>query len=386
MTKRTAKPAKAPDGTERLQKFMAHCGIASRRGAEELITQGRVEINGVVANELGCRVDPQRDEVRVDGERLAPQRQRLVLVLNKPVGFLCARSDPEGRPQVYQLMPDEPSLRTVGRLDFNTEGVLLVTNDGDLAERLGHARYSILRTYEARVRGVPTAEVLAALTRGVRLEDGPARAENAELIKSTDANAWVRLTLTEGRNREVRRLMERVGHPVVRLRRISFAGVTAAGLRPGEWRMLSDSEIHQLETRGHVGGFEMPPDPRKRSVERRGISREPSSDKPANSRVKPSTGRADTRAKPAARPPARPAPRSAAKTDDARARPRPPQARKPASPRPTRSTQGRAAPAPASRPARAGAGASTSRPAPRRPAQTTGPKPARTARPPRKPR
>jgi len=290
MTKRTARSTPVRSG-ERLQKFLAHCGVASRRGAEDYITQGRVDVNGQTVTELGRRIDPDLDVVHIDGERLLPHAGRIVLVLNKPVGFLCARSDPEGRPNVYRLLPDEPSLRTVGRLDFNTEGVLLVTNDGDLAERLGHARYAILRTYEARVRGVPTPEVIAALTRGVRLEDGPARAENAELIKTTEANAWVRLTLTEGRNREVRRLLERVGHPVVRLRRIAFAGVTVAGLKPGECRALSESEIHQLETRGHVGGFAMPPDPRRRSVERQdartaasGVKRAESPDKSARKR------------------------------------------------------------------------------------------------------
>ncbi len=273
MTRST--PAKPPKSGERLQKFLSRCGIASRRAAEELIVQGRVEINGNVADQLGVRVDPFGDEVRLDGERLKMPAKRLLLVLNKPVGFLCAASDPEGRPLVYHLVPKDQALRSIGRLDFNTEGVLLFTNDGDLAERLGHARYAVQRVYEARVRGIPTEETLARLRQGVRLEDGPARAEQVDLVKQTESNAWLRLTLTEGRNREVRRLLERVGHPVVRLRRVSFAGVTAAGLALGQWKTLEDNEIEQLRTRGHIGAFELPPDPRRKAAKAPGLSTGP---------------------------------------------------------------------------------------------------------------
>lgn len=264
-TDRTAdRDAERQDG-ERLQKFISRCGVASRRAAEDLITDGRIEVNGQIVTALGTRVDIDTDTVRLDGERLQPQRQRVVLLLNKPVGYLSAQADPENRPLVYRLVPADLALRSIGRLDFNTEGVLLFTNDGDLAERLGHPRYSVQRTYEARVRGVPSEETLAAVRRGVRLEDGPARAESIETIKQTESNAWVRLTLVEGRNREVRRLLERVGHPVVRLRRVAFAGLTVAGLKPGQWRVLLPEEVESLEERGHVGAFELPPDPRRRA-------------------------------------------------------------------------------------------------------------------------
>jgi 23S rRNA pseudouridine2605 synthase len=273
MTRST--PAKPPKSGERLQKFLSRCGIASRRASEELIVQGRVEINGVLATQLGVRVDPFADEVRLDGERLKMPTKRLLIVLNKPVGFLCAASDPEGRPLVYHLVPKDQALRSIGRLDYNTEGVLLFTNDGDLAERLGHARYAVQRIYEARVRGIPNEETLAKLRQGVRLEDGPARAEQVDVVKQTDSNAWLRLTLTEGRNREVRRLLERVGHPVVRLRRVSFAGVTAGGLALGQWKTLEDSEIEQLRTRGHIGAFELPPDPRRKTAKAPGLSTGP---------------------------------------------------------------------------------------------------------------
>jgi 23S rRNA pseudouridine2605 synthase len=258
-------------GGERLQRFLSRCGVASRRAAEELITQGRIEVNGVVVDVLGARVMPG-DEVRVDGEKIKAPADRYVLMLNKPVGVLCSREDPEHRPLVYGLLPPDPTLRSIGRLDFHTEGLLLFTNDGDLAERLAHPRYGIERIYEARVRGVPTPETLARLVRGVVLDDGPARVIAAETIKATENNAWVRLTLQEGRNREVRRILERVGHPVMRLRRVRFAGLALEGMKQGEWRTLEGSEVEQLEKRGHVGPFGMPPDPRRRGVRAAGVA------------------------------------------------------------------------------------------------------------------
>ncbi len=263
-TNKKASAASPPASGDRLQKFLASCGISSRRAAEELIVQGRVEVNGQVITQLGTRVDPAVDEVRLDGEKLRGPGERLVLLLHKPVGYLCTVSDPEHRQLVYSLVPKDLALRSIGRLDFNTEGVLLFTNDGALAERIGHARFSVQRVYEARVRGVPSADTLAQLQRGVRLEDGLARAENAAIVKQTEQNAWVRLTLVEGRYREVRRMLERVGHPVVRLRRIAYAGLGVGELKAGQWRLLSPSEIEQLERKGHVGAFELPPDPRRK--------------------------------------------------------------------------------------------------------------------------
>ena len=259
-------------GGERLQRYLARCGVASRRAAEELIVQGRVDVNGETADVLGVRVVAGRDEVRVDGERIAPPTDQYVILLNKPDGVLCSRDDPESRRLVYTLLPQDTALRSIGRLDFHTEGVLLFTNDGDLAERLAHPRFGIERVYEARVRGVPTPETLARLVRGVILEDGPARVISAELIKQTDRNGWVKVTLQEGRNREVRRILERVGHPVMRLRRVSFAGLTTTGLQPGRWRTLTDEEVNALGERGHVGAFALPPDPRRRKVQAAGVA------------------------------------------------------------------------------------------------------------------
>ncbi|MCO4760767.1 MAG: rRNA pseudouridine synthase [Myxococcales bacterium] len=260
------KSTKKPADGERLQKVLSRRGVASRRGSEQLIADGRVTVNGVVVTEMGVRVNAATDDIRVDDERIKSPPRTVVLVLNKPVGTLCSENDPERRPLVHHLVPREMALRTVGRLDFNTEGVLLFTNDGDLALRLSHPRHGVQRTYDARVRGIPNEETLNRLVRGVQLDDGPAHVESVQVVKRTDRNAWVRLTLTEGRNREVRRLMERVGHPVMRLRRIRFAGVAAEGLKPGQWRELIPEEVEQLRERGHLGGFQLPPDPRRRNA------------------------------------------------------------------------------------------------------------------------
>jgi 23S rRNA pseudouridine2605 synthase len=348
MPPRKPKAPPVPQTGERLQKYMARCGIASRRAAEELITQARVEVNGQVVTQLGTRVEEGEDDVRLDGERLAPMRQQVVLLLNKPVGYLCSASDPESRPLIYKLVPSALNLRSIGRLDFNTEGVLLLTNDGELAERLGHARYSVQRVYEARVRGVPSDQTLAQLVRGVRLEDGPARAETAQLIKQTENNAWVRLTLAEGRYREVRRMLESVGHPVVRLRRVAYAGLTALGLKPGQWRMLAEAEIAQLRQKGHVGSFELPPDPRRKGQdleERPKISQRGSRGAARTATSEPSyEGLATSRhADSPAPPPPKPRPRA---TGPARSK----DAARPAAGRPARGRPQASEPPPARRP------------------------------------
>lgn len=265
-----AKAKKSGRKGDRLQKIMSRHGVASRRASEELIRQGRVSLNGEVVTELGTRATDS-DEIRVDGERIGSPPPRTVILLNKPTGALCSEDDPEGRPLVHDLIPDDLALHAIGRLDFNTEGVLLLTNDGDLALRLSHPRYGVQRVYEARVRGIPDSETLNRLIRGVQLDDGPARVESCEVFRRTDRNSWVRLTLTEGRNREVRRLMERVGHPVMRLRRVRFAGLETGDLKPGRWRPLHEDEIAELEERGQVGGFQLPPDPRREGARVGGV-------------------------------------------------------------------------------------------------------------------
>lgn len=223
----------------RLQKFLSHAGVASRRAAEELIRAGRVSINGTPVTELGTRIDPDRDRVRVDGCDVRPRAVEW-LAVHKPSGYVSTRRDPQGRPTIYDLVPPEAGrLFYVGRLDVDSEGLMLLTNDGDSAHRLLHPRFEVERVYEAHVAGDPGEPVLARLRAGVLLEDGPARAREAERI----GPGRVRLVLTEGRKREVRRLLAAVGHPVRRLVRVRYGPVELGALPPGHWRRLRPDEI-----------------------------------------------------------------------------------------------------------------------------------------------
>ncbi len=231
----------------RLQKLLSRGGVASRRKAEVLITTGRVSVNGKVVTELGTRVDPRRDRVEVDGKvvRVAAERW---LVLNKPAGTLTTRRDPGGRPTVYErLDPEDRQLVYVGRLDRDTEGLLIFTNDGDTANRLLHPSREVEREYLADVVGLPDRRTLARLRRGVDLDDGLARVKRADVTAQGPGQSRVRLVLTEGRKREVRRLLESVGHPVRALRRVRFGRLRLHGLALGSWRELNAAEIRQLK-------------------------------------------------------------------------------------------------------------------------------------------
>jgi 23S rRNA pseudouridine2605 synthase len=231
----------------RLQRFLARAGVASRRRAEGLIVAGRVSVNGVVVMELGTRVDAEADRITVDGRpvRTAPTRW---LLLNKPVGYVCTRHDPQGRRTIYDLLPAEAAtLFTVGRLDADTEGLLLLTNDGDAANRLLHPRYGCRRLYEVEVRGQVEPSVLARLEHGVELEDGRARASEVRSLGTRAERTRLRLGIREGRKREVRRMLAAVGHPVLRLRRIEFGPVALGRLAAGAVRELQEDEIRALE-------------------------------------------------------------------------------------------------------------------------------------------
>ena len=223
----------------RLNAFLARAGVASRRGADELIKAGRVTVNGG-PGELNTFVE-QTDVVRVDGRELGKQALRHVL-LNKPRGTITTASDPSGRPTVVELVKCDVRIVPVGRLDRDTTGVLLLTNDGPLAHRLAHPRYGIEKTYVAEVRGEPSDETLAALAEGVQLDDGP----TAPARVSRLAPSRIELVLHEGRNRQVRRMFEAVGHPVYRLRRSRYAGLGPGRLRPGDWRDLTRDEVRRL--------------------------------------------------------------------------------------------------------------------------------------------
>ena len=213
----------------RLQKVLAQAGIASRRACEVLISEGRVEVNSEVVLEQGRRVDPERDVIRVDGARIPPPRRHRYLALNKPRGVVATMDDPEGRRTIADLL-DTRQLRNerlfhVGRLDTDSEGLLIMTNDGDLAQRLAHPSYEVQKTYIAEVAGVVSDRSLKRLRRGITLEDGPVRPTSVKIVSSAGDKTLLKITLQEGRNRIVRRTMEAVGHPVRRLSRIGIGPV-----------------------------------------------------------------------------------------------------------------------------------------------------------------
>lgn len=225
----------------RLQKFLAQAGVASRRASEELIVGGRVTINGATASELGVRVQ-QGDDVRVDGKRIRPAASQW-FALHKPRGYMSTRSDPEGRRTLYDLVP--PPMRRlfyVGRLDFDSEGLVLLTNDGDTAHRLLHPRYGIDREYDVELKEQVDDTALEQLRRGVQLDDGRARARSVR----RRGGQRVVLTLQEGRKREVRRMFAELGHDVKRLRRVRYGPIRLGDLQPGEWRALDDRELAAL--------------------------------------------------------------------------------------------------------------------------------------------
>jgi pseudouridine synthase len=231
---------------ERLQKFLAQAGVASRRQAEQYMLEGRVTVNGQVTKELGSKVDPDKDAVKVDGKRVLGERPAYVL-MNKPKGTLCTLDDPEGRPLVTDLVKGvKARLFPVGRLDFDTTGALLLTNDGELANLLMHPRHRFTKTYLAKVKGVPTEERLEKLRRGVNIEGVRTAPAEARLVALKEKNSLVELILREGRNRQVKRMFLEVGHPVLRLQRTAYAFLDLSGLEPGQWRHLDMDEVKRL--------------------------------------------------------------------------------------------------------------------------------------------
>ncbi|MDN5348576.1 MAG: rRNA synthase [Clostridia bacterium] len=232
----------------RLQKFLSQAGVASRRHAEEMIASGRVKVNGRVVKVMGVQVDPQKDRVEVDGRPVSLESKKVYLLLYKPEGYVTTAFDPQGRPKVIDLVRDVPQrVFPVGRLDYRTEGLLLLTNDGDLALKLTHPRYGIPKTYLALVKGVPGAEKIERLRRGVELEDGCTAPARVRLVKIKQGNALLELTLREGKKREVRRMCAAVGHPVLKLKRVKFAFLTLGSLRPGQYRHLTPEEVRRLK-------------------------------------------------------------------------------------------------------------------------------------------
>jgi 23S rRNA pseudouridine2605 synthase len=232
--------------TLRLNKILAQTGLTSRRGADRLIADGRVAVNGRVVREAGTLADPARDRITVDGQPLPSAEPRRYVLLHKPPGYLSARRDPGGRRVVTDLVPDGARLYPVGRLDADAEGLLLLTNDGALTHRLLHPRYALPRVYEVEVEGCVTPGALARWRAGVVLDDGPARPRAVRLLRGGRRSSRLRLTFTEGRKHEVKRYCQALGHPVRRLRRIAFGPLRLGDLPPGASRPLAAAEIRRL--------------------------------------------------------------------------------------------------------------------------------------------
>jgi 23S rRNA pseudouridine2605 synthase len=240
-------PAATGDAGEpmRLNKALSAAGLGSRRAVEELMRAGRVAVDGQVVEEMGRRVDLARDRVEVDGSRVVLDQRLRYWMLNKPLGVVSTASDPQGRPTVVDLVPDDPRVVPVGRLDRETEGLILLTNDGELANLLTHPRYGVEKRYLAEVDLLP-GNAVTRLQQGVELDDGPARAERARVVAGTGRRRMVEVVMLEGRKREVRRLLEAVGAPVRRLVRTAIGPLRLTGLAPGEYRPLRPEEVRDL--------------------------------------------------------------------------------------------------------------------------------------------
>ena len=233
---------------QRLQKLIAAAGISSRRHAEEMITAGEVTVNGQLVTEPGTKADPERDHIKVRGRLINPLlqgREKIYILLNKPRGYLTSLADPEGRPLVAELVPHTLGrLHPVGRLDFNTEGLLLMTNDGDFTNFITAARNRVAKVYEVKVKGVPPEPAIERLRRGIKLEDG-VRTAPAEVkkVEESETNSWFEVILHEGRNQQIRRMFDAIGHSVTKLRRVRIGFLYDERLAPKQWRRLMPAEV-----------------------------------------------------------------------------------------------------------------------------------------------
>ncbi|MBM4129377.1 MAG: rRNA pseudouridine synthase [Nitrospira sp.] len=234
---------------QRIQKILSRMGVAARRKAEELILEGRVTVNGEVAT-IGMKADPSRDYIKVDGNLIAGPKvgfKKVYIMLNKPKGVVTTLFDPEGRPTVKDFLKGvKYRVFPVGRLDYNSEGLLLMTNDGDFAHAVLHPSQKIAKTYLVKVKGIIGDEKIAKLRQGVRLEDGKTMPAKVKKIKKTENNSWIEITIYEGRKRQVRRMMERVGYPVLKLQRIGIGGLKLGELKPGEYRYMTSDELQLI--------------------------------------------------------------------------------------------------------------------------------------------
>lgn len=234
---------------ERLQKYMARCGVASRRHCEKIINQGRVEVNGEIVVEMGVKINPFMDVIRVDGRIILPEEERVYILLNKPSGYITSVTDPQGRPTVLDLIDKIDSrIYPVGRLDFESEGLLILTNDGQLAYHLTHPKYEVQKQYRVMVHGQPNDNDIKTLQRGIDIGGyitRPARVVRKEIISN---NSVFKVVIGEGKNRQIRRMFEAIGHPVIELRRERLGNINLGSLKLGEWRHLSQQELEGLRS------------------------------------------------------------------------------------------------------------------------------------------
>ncbi len=237
---------------ERLQKILSKAGLASRRHAEKLIVEGRVEVNGVVVTSLGFRADPCEDHIRVDGKPISASGPRVYLILNKPRGCVTTLNDPLERPTIRDYLHGERRrVYPVGRLDFDSEGLLILTNDGELHHRLTHPRYGIPRTYLVKVKGVPDPGEIEKIRVGIPLDDGVTLPARVRLVKKLKRNSWMKISVYEGRNRLIKRMCDAISHPVIRLKRIRYGPLALGDLKSGEYRYLTPGEIEKLRGGAH---------------------------------------------------------------------------------------------------------------------------------------
>lgn|SRR5690606_9484071 len=233
---------------ERLQKYMARCGVASRRNCEKIIKQGRVSVNGEIVLTMGIKINPAIDVVRVDGKIINPEKEYIYILLNKPAGYITSVNDPQGRPTVMDLIDGvDNRIYPVGRLDYESEGLLLLTNDGELAYYLTHPKYEIKKQYRVVVAGNPEEKDIETLRKGVDIGDYTTWPAQVERIKTNKENSVFRIVIHEGKNRQVRRMFETIGHPVIYLRREKLGNITLGSLKVGEWRYLTQKEVEELK-------------------------------------------------------------------------------------------------------------------------------------------
>jgi len=234
------------DNKFRLQKFLAHCGVASRRKAEELIKDGKVKVNGKIVTEMGIIVD-QKDKVEVNGKRVNLEKKKVYIMLHKPKGYVTTVSDPEGRKTVLSLIDGVTErVYPVGRLDYDSSGLILLTNDGELANRMMHPKYEVIKVYIATVEGFPSGNALNKLIDGIVIDNYQTAPALVKVLEEYKDKTKLEITIHEGRNRQVRKMFESIGHPVIRLKRIAYAGLELGDLRSGAWRYITETERKQL--------------------------------------------------------------------------------------------------------------------------------------------